>query len=496
VSLQKKVLSGSLWSLAISWFNRTIGLISTLILLRILEPSDFGIVALATMVMLLFMSLCELGIREYIIKTADISDDMVNSAWTLQILINVIISLMLLATAPFVASMLENEKLTEILRVIAFIPFIAALTNPGVTLLNKQMKYARTSKISIAAKLITAPLTIYIAVVHESYWALIWGNIASVALVFVLSYVFVSYRPKLRFSDFKIIFSETKWLVIGTFTSFIRAKTENFIINSKFGAEGVGLYSTSIEFAHLPFTDIISPASKPLLAGVSSIRTGLVDAYKAILKYLHIALFFIIPTIVGIFIVGDLFVEVVMGPQWNKAIITFKIVSILMIVYPLYNCCRIIMFLSNDLKILTTMDVISICVMIAVLLPSYVESLETLAWGRVVIGLGFSLALITTLHLRYKLEIKPIFTLFTAVLLLCIPFGASIYVLKPMLLSYGLAVTLIITGIIGCIIYLATVLLSMQTLAQHNEYFLFTKEFIEGNVSSIKRKCANLMAKS
>ena len=495
MSLQKKVLNGSLWSLAISWFNRTIGLISTIILLRILEPADFGLVALATMVMLLFMSLCELGIREYIIKTADISDDMVNSAWTLQIVINIIISLMLLMTAPFVAVLLENDKLTDILRVIAFIPSIAALNNPGGTLLNKKMEYAKTSKISIVAKLITAPLTVYIAIVHESYWALIWGNVASITLTFIFSYIFVSYRPRLRFSDFKIIFSETKWLVIGTFTSFIRAKTENFIINSKFGADGVGLYSTSIEFSHLPLTDIISPASKPLLAGVSSIRTGLSDAYKAVLKYLYIALFFIIPAIVGIFIVGDLFVEVVMGPQWVKAIITFKIVSLLMIVYPLYNCCRIIMFLSNDLKILTTMDVISISVMVAFLLPSYVDNLEILAWGRVMIGLLFALALVTTLHLRYKLEVKPIFTLFITVFLLCIPFAVSIYLLKPLILEHGAAITLVITGVLGCIIYLGTVFFSIRTLAKQNEYFLFTKEFIENNVNSVKRKCINLLAK-
>jgi len=496
VSLQQKVLKGSLWELAVSWLKRTIGLISTIILLRILEPADFGLVALATMIMLLFMSLCELGIRQYIIKTPDISDDMVNSAWTLQIVINITISIALFISAPLASSLLENDKLTDILRVIAILPAIASLNNPGVTLLNKKLHYSRTSKITIGAKLISTPITIYIAVVYESYWALIFGDIASVSLVFILGYIFVSYRPKFRFKDFKIIFAETKWLVIGTFTSFIRSKTENFIINSKFGAEGVGLYSTSKEFAHLPLTDIISPASKPLLAGVSSIRTGLIDAHKAILKYLHIALFFIIPTIVGIFLVGDLFVEVVMGQQWIKAIDTFKIVSILMIVYPLYNCCRIIMFLSNDLKILTTMDVISIAVMIAVLLPSYVDNLVLLAWGRIAIGLFFALALIMTLRFRYKLEIKPIFTLFATVFLLCTPFAVCVYFTKLLLIQYGATMTLVSTSILGCIIYFLTVLQALKFLAKSSDYFLFTHEFIGNNVNSVKSKFFNILTKN
>lgn len=495
MSLHQKVLKGSLWTLAISWFNRSIGLISTIILLRVLKPTDFGLVALATMVMLLFMSLCELGIRQYIIKTPDISDEMVNSAWTLQIIVNVTITLLLFFSAPFVSSALENQHLTDILRVIAFIPSIAALNNPGGTLLIKKLHYSTISKIEIATKLISAPITIYIAVIYESYWALIWGNVASIILVCAFSYTFINYRPIFRCKNFSVIFSETKWLVVGTFTGFIRAKTESFIINSKFGAEGVGLYNTSMEFSHLALSDIIDPASAPLLAGVSSIKTGIKDVYKAVLKYLYIAMFFIIPSIVGIFMVGDLFVEVIMGPQWVKAIPIFKAVSILMIVFPIYNCARIVMFLSNDLKILSIMDIASIGVMITFLLPSYVDNLEFLAWGRVIIGLVFALVLITTLYLRYKLAIKPIFILFLVVLMLSSPFATTIFFLKVFLLEYGEAITLTITVILGCVVYLATVFFSLNLLAKENEYFLFTKEFIENNFNSVKRKCINLLSK-
>lgn len=495
MSISQKVLKGSLWSLALSWFNRSVGLISTIILLRILEPNDFGIVALATMVMLLFMSLCELGIRQYIIKTPNISDEMVNSAWTLQIIINLVITTLIFFSAPYMSVLLGSDELTNILRVIAFIPSIAALNNIGGTLLQKKLDFSKVTKVAISAKLISTPITIYIAVVYETYWALVLGNLASIILVCLFSYIYINYRPKFRFTDFKTILSETKWLLVGAFTGFIRAKIETFIINSKFGAEGVGLYDTSKEFAHLPLTDIISPASAPLLAGISSIDTGLHDAYKAVLKYLYIAMFFIIPSIVGIFMVGDIFVEVIMGPQWVQAIPIFKIVSILMIVFPLYSCCRIIMFLSNDLKILTIMDVISILVMVTCLLPSYISSLEYLAWGRVFIGLFFAVALIATIRIRYNFSIKPIFTLFISVLMLSIPFAACIYFLRLHLLEQGQIMTLLITVTIGCVVYLSTILALLPPLSKKNEYFLFTLEFIMSNLNTIKVKCSGLLSK-
>ena len=495
MSISQKVLNGSLWSLAITFITRIIGIASTLILIRVLSPNDFGIAALATMVMFLFMSLCELGIRQYIIKTPNISDDIVNSAWSLQIIINLIISISLFIFSPFIAILLENEVISDVLRVIAFIPFIAALNNPGAILLEKALDYNRLSKITISAKLLSAPITVGIALIYKSYWALVIGQLVSIMVICIFSYVFINHRPKFRFKDFSHILSMTKWLLIGSLTGFIRAKIESLIINSKFGAEGVGLYDTSKEFSLLPLTDIIGPASAPLLAGVSSINTGLQDTYKAVVKYLYIAMFFIIPTIVGIFIVGDLFVDVVMGEKWLKAIPLFKLVSLLMIVFCLYTCCRIIMFLSDDLKILTIMDVVSIIVMLAFLLPSYVDSLEFLAWGRIIIGLLFALALVSTLHFRYKMKVKPIFTLFITVFLLCVPFAVSIYLLKPLLLDHGVAITLVITGVLGGIIYLGTVFFSIRTLAKQNEYFLFTKEFIENNVNSVKRKCTGLLSK-
>ena len=463
-------------------------MISTILLLRILTPEDFGISALATMIMFLFMSLCELGIRQYITKTQDISADEVNSAWSLQIIINLLITSSLFLFAPIIADILDNNNLVDVLRVLAFIPIIAALNNPGVILLEKMLDYAQTSKISIGARLISAPLTIYIAVVYKTYWALVIGQLLNVAVVCLFSYLFIQHRPQFRCKGFAHIFSMTKWLLINSFTGFIRAKAENFIINIKFGVEGVGLYDISKEFSHLPLTDIIGPASAPLLAGVSSIKTGIVDVYRAILKYLYIAFFFIVPSIVGIFMIGDLFVDVVMGEKWLKAIPLFKTVSLLMIVFTLYTCCRLIMFIKDDLKIMSILDILSIVMMIVLLLPEYVANIEGLIIGRVLIGGGFGLVLLGVLHFRYKLNITPIFTLLVVLLIMSIPFAYVIHVLKVYMIDINNILTLVVSIFIGALVYFITILLCLDKLAKVNDYFLFTKEFVDNFIYTLMTK--------
>jgi len=493
MSLSQKVLKGAVWSLIVSWITRIIGIISTIILVRVLAPEDFGIAALATMVMLLFISLCELGIRQYIIKSKDITNDLVNTAWSLQLIINLIIAILMIVFAPIVASFLDNHKLVDVLRVMAFIPIVTSLNNPGGILLAKKMDYATLSKVTIGAKLISAPATVFIALAYKSYWALIFGQLISIILTCLFSYIFISYRPQFRKSNFSYIFTKTKWLLVSSLTGFVRAKIESLIVNIKYGAEGLGLYDISREFAHLPLSDVIGPASAPLLSGVSSIETGMPEVYKAIVKYMYIAVFFLIPSIIGIFLVGDLFVKVVMGSQWLRAIPIFKSISALMIVFNLYTCCRTIMLLADDLRILTILDICSIALMFGLLLPSFIDSLEVLVIVRVLIGIIFGLFLLAILNIRYRLNLKPIIQLFFTVPILCLPFSLVIYLINPFLIAWGDPFALFAMVAIGGILYLGTLYASITFLAKINEYFLFTKELLDNLCKSCKKKVFTLI---
>ncbi|MDU0356374.1 oligosaccharide flippase family protein [Paraglaciecola aquimarina] len=488
MSLSNQVLKSSIWVLAISWLNRFVGMISTLILIRVLSPEDFGIAALATMVMFFFMSFSELGIRQYIIKEQHITDDEVNSAWTLQILINLGIGLLLFFSAPYLAEFLKDDKLKDVLRVLSLVPLLGSLNNPGMVLLEKKLDYAKLGKVGIRARLISAPPTVYIAYIYESYWALIIGQILSIAITFALTYVYISYRPKFRCSGFKHIFSKTKWLLANSLTGFARSKAENFIVNNKFGTEGVGLYDISREFSHLPYSDIIGPASKPLLAGISSIKGDLAQVYEGLLKHLYVSLFFIIPSIVGTFAVGEFFVYVAMGEQWMSAVDIFKAISLLMPVFIIYSLCRQVMFFADELKLLSIADIFSIIVMFVVLGAPFVADLTTLTWIRVLIGFLFVLVLISLLKFRYKLKVLPIFTLLTIVSLLSAPFYLSIESLKLLDMQLPAYLLLLLYVSLGVLVYFLTVFLVRNILSNHNHYFLFTYEFIDKSLAILTQK--------
>jgi lipopolysaccharide exporter len=485
VSLSKRVLDGSMWTFVASLINRSMGIVSSLILIRFLTPEDFGIVALATMVMLLFLSFCELGIRQYIIKTHDISHDEVNCAWSLQLCINLVVGLLLIMCAPLAAKLLSNSQLIDVLRVIGFIPIIAAFNNPGVILRAKHLDFKMQSKVDVYLKVVTAPVTIYIAVKYQTYWALVIGQVLFVSLTCLSSYKFFEYRPKFNYHHFARILSSTKWLLASTITGFMRAKAENVIVNSQFGAEGVGLYDTSKEFACLPQSDIIAPASAPILSGVSSIRTGIKDVYIALLKHMYVSFFFLIPSIFGTFLVGDLFVQLIMGEQWLSVIPVFKIVSILMPVLSLYTFCRTIMLLTDDLKIVAMADIGSIIIMFLVLTLPFVDTLETLAIGRVGIGLIFVATLLSITLYKNKLDPLPIINLVIMLCILSLPFSLAVYFVRNVISDISPWIQLILSVTTGGLVYFLTLLIVRKSLSKINVYYLFTLELVENIFSRL-----------
>lgn len=477
MSLSQKVFTSSLWTLSIFLINRSMGLVSTLILVRLLSPEDFGIAALATTMLMLFMAFSQLGIKEYIIKQADISAAQVNTAWSLQIVVNTAIALFLAIFAQLISTLLKNQNLVEILIFLSTIPILAALRNPGVILAEKNLDYSRISKIRITSKFLVVPVTITIAYVYESYWALVIGQFLGELIFLLFSYAYIPHRPKFTFSGYGKVFNQTKWLLLSSVSGFIRSKTELFIVNHKLGAEGVGLYNISREFAHLPLSDVIGPASAPLLAGASSIKTGIQDVYTAILKYLYIALFFIVPCIVGIFFVGDLFVNVVLGAKWSAAIPVFKMISLLMLVFLLYTCVRTLLLIKDDLKILVTLDFIFIGAMALILLPSYVDSLIVLVEIRVALGALFALTLLSIIKFRYKLKLRPIFSLILVVSALCVPMMIALALARQHMPFASEVLQLVSLVLTGGFVFVVTTFITMPLWSKINPMFLFTKEF-------------------
>ena len=107
MSTSSRVFKSSTFLLAIQLFQRSLGLISTLILARLLLPEDFGIVAMVAIALQFFETLADAGNKHYIIQKSEITDQDLNTAWTMNLAIKTVMATLIIVVAPLILSLIH-----------------------------------------------------------------------------------------------------------------------------------------------------------------------------------------------------------------------------------------------------------------------------------------------------------------------------------------------------------------------------------------------------
>ena len=128
-SLRGRMIKGSLWMVAMRWSIRGIGLISTIILARLLTPVDFGIVAMAMLVVSLLEILSSFGVDLALIRKENVERKHYDTAWTFKILQGLVVALFIIVIAPYMAAYFNEDRVTHIAQLLALAVFVSGFEN-------------------------------------------------------------------------------------------------------------------------------------------------------------------------------------------------------------------------------------------------------------------------------------------------------------------------------------------------------------------------------
>jgi len=136
-SLSPKVIQSGLWNLGGNWLIRGIGLIKMIILARLLSPVDFGILGLAVLSINVLKVFTETGIESALIQRDKIGRDELNTAWTIGLLRGIVLFVLVLFCAEWVAFYFDNPALKPVLKVMSVNLLLGGCTNIGIVFFQK-----------------------------------------------------------------------------------------------------------------------------------------------------------------------------------------------------------------------------------------------------------------------------------------------------------------------------------------------------------------------
>jgi O-antigen/teichoic acid export membrane protein len=326
-AVQGEMARGALWMVLFKLLERGLGLISTLILVRLLSPADFGIVAMATSFIFMAELLAAFGFDVALIQKQDATDQHYHTAWTCNVLLGLLITLAMLMAAAPIAGFYSRPEVFWVVFALALGPLLSGCENIGVIAFRKELQFRREFFFQLSRKVIGFLVVVPSAYLFESYWALVAGMLISKLAGTVISYLAHPFRPRFSLATLRGLLGFSKWLLFNNMVGFLKERSSDFAIGRLHGAAPLGVYNVSYEFASMPTTELSAPINRALMPGFARIAgdaAAMRDAYTNAIGMLALLA---VPAATGIFAVAHFLVPVVLGTKWLEAVLLIEILA-------------------------------------------------------------------------------------------------------------------------------------------------------------------------
>jgi PST family polysaccharide transporter len=322
------VTRGAALFMTMRWSVRGIGLISTIVLARLLVPTDFGLVAIATSYIAILSTLTDLGARSATIRRGVYDRNFLDTVLTLQLFRGVAIAVIVLASSLVLPGIMKDQRLTLVLACLALEPLISAFINPRMALYEGQLNFGPEAILQISAKVLSTTLTITVAFWQHSYWALVAGTlIASFARV-LISYALSPAVPRFGLQAWRELFHFSGWVTAASIFDSLANGFDQLIVSAFLNIRTAGLYNVGATLATMPLGEFLPVVNRALMPGLLKFKNDSEKLRQVTLDVTALLAGLSLPIGIGFCFVAPEFVRIFYGPKWADSIPIVQVLSL------------------------------------------------------------------------------------------------------------------------------------------------------------------------
>lgn len=461
-SIKKQMTVGIFFTAIAKYSNIFISLIVTAILARILSPEEFGIVAIATVIIVFFNMLTEIGIGPAIVQNKELNKDDLSNIFSFTIWFGLILTIIFVLLAKPIAIYYE----TPILEPISYYLSIAIFFNSSQIVPNaliykdKDFKFIAIRSFSI--QFFAGIIAVVSVFLDFGIYALLINPILSSILLFIISYIKKPIKFKLYFDikALKKILSFSIYQFLFNLINYFSRNLDKLIIGKYLNNTMLGYYEKSYRLMMLPLqtiTHVFSPVMHPIFSDYQNDFKKLSDSYLKIVKLLAYIGF---PLSVLLFFTSKELVLLIFGMQWERSILSFQILALSVGFEIILSTSGSIFQAANSTKMLFICGLIStiiliIAILIGVFIFKIIEAVALFSLFALIINfiityfLMYSKLFKTGLQTFFKVLISPI--ILSLILIFILYFTDLLFVNLKLLLQ--LIIKAIIT-LIACLLFI------------------------------------------
>jgi O-antigen/teichoic acid export membrane protein len=345
-SLLNLAVKSTLWLFLSRGILFFLNLFRRILLLRLLVAQDFGVFAIALLVIEVVETFSNTGIDQALIQKKEEITPFLDSAWTLNIIRSFAIYAVCFLIAPVFASFFDSPESISVIRVLSLIVVITAFNNIGVIYYKKDLNF----KFRVFIELCTSSLGLlvllaYLLCISRSIWAMVWARLASSVVQCLLTYFMHPYRPRLtlQYDKIKELWSFGKHVWGTRMLKYICFHGDDILLGKIAGTVVLGYYRQAFDIGNMVAKEVGNKVSEVAFPLYSKVQNNIGKIRSGYLKLFSLTAFAMYPVTGILFIFATEITEHVFGDRWLPMVPVLKILCFL---GPLKSSQRAPVFLS------------------------------------------------------------------------------------------------------------------------------------------------------
>ena len=451
---KKSVIGNFIWRFAERCGAQLVTFIVSIVLARILDPKDYGTIALVTVFTTILQVFVDSGLGTALIQKKNADDLDFSSVFYFNFIVCIILYVGMFIAAPYIALFYKDTTLTPVIRVISLTIVISGVKGIQQAYVSKNMLFKRFFFSTIGGTIFSAVLGIAMAYMGYGVWALVAQQLSNTAIDTLILWLTVKWRPKKMFSyeRLKGLFSFGWKLLISSLLDTAYNNLRNLIIGKLYSSSDLAFYNQGEKFPKVIVMNINASIDSVLLPTMSIEQDNPERIKQMTRRAIKTSTYVMAPLMMGLAFCAEPIVRLVLTDKWIFCIPFLRIFCITYMFWPVHTANLNAINAMGRSDWFLRLEIIKKIVGLAILL-------STMWFG--VMAMAYSLLLSSVLSqiinswpnrklLKYGYleQVRD----FAPGILLAVLMGICVHFVEYM--SLPMIVTLVIQIVLGAIIYI------------------------------------------
>ncbi|MCU0566408.1 MAG: lipopolysaccharide biosynthesis protein [Oculatellaceae cyanobacterium Prado106] len=464
MSLKAQAIRGLLWSGVQTWGNQAGSLLVFFVLARLLSPEAFGLMAIANIGIAFCQIFLQRGLSEVLIQRQTLTPEFLNTVFWVNLAIALLLMLLGLGTAEYIADLFQQPQLTAILQALCVLLPMLALSSVPQAFLERQFAFKAIALRQLIGMVLGGLVGVGMAWSGYGVWSLVGQQLVQEGVGLIVLWQASPWRPTGPFSLSQFSLSQGlsqgrelgQWAVplLGfNLFNFLNSRTDDFLIGYFLGTVPLGYYSIAYRILGVLQQLLVQTSKQVALPTFSRLQTEPEECRRAFYRATQLTSAIAFPIFLGVSVLAPELIQVLFGNQWQPAAIVLQVLA-------LAGLFQSISFFKSSIFLAMGKPMWSLWLAGLTFVLNAIGFAIAVPWGIVAVAAAFVIRgylvfpigqwavsrLIHTPLLSYLRQ-------FTAPLLAAVIMAGSLLLVKSFLGEFSDSLVIVMVSVLGAIVY-------------------------------------------